>query len=385
MIATQQNTATSGVKAETTNQLESEEHKEKSYTYNKTITTVIRFSMRERLIFLDEALFSLAIQFWPELETVIVVQNGDDELARKIEELIKQQPWPAPPRYKICSVKIPDGVDGRSALLNRGIKEAGGRFLAFLDDDDVVYQHGYATLIQQLMSGGHAIAVGGCRRAKIAHETDHWFVRVKDNPFAWGKSKYDLFRTNFVPIHSYVIDRSRIGEFELYVDESLSKHEDYDFLIRFCATFEPDFAKLDTPVCEYRIRQDGSNTVLDGHAGLSPELHAAWEESERFVDKRKKALLAKISVSELVELKEGLLKFEEQTLAMQQQSLVLQQQLRVYQQEKILEQNRFLNTVARKTYTFFSHYPWLEKQLSDFAHAGWRVVKRMKGELKQSN
>ncbi|MEJ7708834.1 MAG: glycosyltransferase family A protein [Pyrinomonadaceae bacterium] len=173
---------------------------------NATLSTIIRCHQRERLPLLEEAIFSLAIQYWHDIELVIVLQNGTDEIAQEVDHIIRLQPWTSTPLYRILSVHIPAGVDGRSSLLNRGIAEATGRFLAFLDDDDVVYQNGYTTLIEQLRSSGHVIAIGGCRAARIQFIANHWFVKTKDIPFGWGRSRLDIFRQNFVPIHSYVID-----------------------------------------------------------------------------------------------------------------------------------------------------------------------------------
>src|SRR5205085_12261957 len=134
----------------------------------------------------------------------------DDELVAAVREIIERQPWPAAPRYQILTVAVPPGVDGRSTLLTRGIERASGRYLAFLDDDDLVYQHGYTTLVAQLKAGGCAVAVGGCRMAKIKEVGGSWFVETKETPFTWGRTRNDLLRDNFIPIHSYVIDRARV-------------------------------------------------------------------------------------------------------------------------------------------------------------------------------
>jgi hypothetical protein len=329
---------------------------------NTTLSVLIRFHSEDRLPFLEEAIFSLAIQDWSDIETVVVLQNATEKMKRAVKEIINHQPWQHPPRYKVLFVNVAEGVDGRSVLLNEGIKHATGRYLAFLDDDDFVYQHGYTTLIEQLKSGGRAVAVGGCRRAKIQYESNHWCVQTKDNFFNWGRSRFDIFKENFVPIHSYVIDRSRTGSFDLSFDDSLSRLEDYDFLLRLFAEFEPDFNALDTPVCEYRIRTDGSNSIAHT-LSAPPSVVALQRQAQQFIFERKKSLIGKMPPEAQVELTKSLAKMLKETPDERTQ-------------EEIDENSRVLFKLVQDIYLFFSEHPWWEEQFSKFMHAGWKVYKK---------
>lgn len=331
---------------------------------NHIISTIVRFHNPQRLPFLEEAVFSLAIQQWPEVETIVVLQNGNDELKKQITEIINHQPWIAPPKYQIISVNIPAGIDGRSTLLNQGMKHATGRFLAFLDDDDVIYQHGYATLIQQLLDGGRAVAVGGSRNAKVEYVSHHWYVKEKERAFTWGRTQADLFWNNFVLIHSYVIDRSRLGDFHLYFDDELPPSEDYDFLLRLCAAFDFDFSKLSIPVCEYRIHTSNSipYRYIEG-ADNSPEAIAAYERYQRagnIINERKKNLVCSMPVRELIELKD--------TVAALQ-----------YQNESLArEYEEVLHVIARKAHFIIRQHPWLHKRLGHIIHRGWQAYRKLK-------
>ena len=323
---------------------------------NTTLSTIIRFHKRERLPFLEEAVFSLAIQHYSDLETVIILQNGTEELKRAVEEIINHQPWPSTPRHQILSISIPQGGDGRSTLLNLGIKHAVGRYLAFLDDDDVVYQHGYEILIGQLVSGGRAMAIGGCRTARTRQEANCWYVSGKETSFPWGRSRLDLFQRNFVPIHSYVIDRSRISDFELYFDDAFPLLEDYDFLLRFFARFDPDFSKLDVPVCEYRIREDGSNSIPYSHNSPSQAI-AAHQRAEQLIRRRKETLTCLVSANELAELRETELELA---------------RLRA-------EHEQLHYKVARRIKVLIDRYPWVKKRLAHLIVYGWNISQRLRG------
>jgi hypothetical protein len=254
---------------------------------NKTVSTVIRFHNRERLPLLEEAVASLAAQHWQDFELVVTLQNPEAGLPAEVERIIRRQSWPAEPRFRIVPVEVPAGFDGRSELMNRGLAAAAGRFVAFLDDDDVVYEHGYAMLVKALLAGDRVIAVGGYRKAYMAREGGVWRVRSREASVVPEPSRLTLFQYNYIPPLSYVIDRSRLGGFELYFDDDLPPLEDYDFLLRLCALFEPDFTCFDTPVCEYRIHE--LNTIgasMDRPEEQSPALRRA----HGLIAERKKTL-----------------------------------------------------------------------------------------------
>jgi glycosyltransferase involved in cell wall biosynthesis len=331
---------------------------------NSTLSVIVRFHQRERLNFLEEAIFSLALQNWSDLEPIIVLQNGNDELHRSISDMLDHQPWRVSPKYKIVNVQIPEGTDGRSILLNRGIEAATGRYLSFLDDDDCVYHDGYTTLIRQLIGGERAVAVGGCRRAQIGYESDHWFTHKKDNFFAWGRTLADLFAENFVPIHSYVIDRARLGNSELKFDESFTLLEDYDFVLRLFAAHEPDFTLLDKPVCEYRIRLDGSNSIAHTSAA-SPEVIALQQRAWLMIKESKKNLHGKYfsdkNINDFLESAPNRAGLESGEQA----------------QDGADRDRRVLLKIVLMTYDFFSRYPHLERRLSKTLHLLWGTYKKL--------
>jgi len=330
---------------------------------NSTLSVIIRFHQRERLDFLEEALFSLALQTWSDLEPIIVLQNGTDDLKQTILDMLDHQPWRVSPKHKIVSVQIPEGMDGRSILLNRGIENATGRYLSFLDDDDCVYHEGYTTLIRQLIDGDRAVAVGGCRRAQIGYESEHWFTHKKDNFFAWGRSVADLFTENFVPIHSYVVDRARTGNWELKFDESFTLLEDYEFLLRLFAAHEPDFTRLDKPVCEYRVRLNGSNSIAHTPAASS-EVINSQRRAQLMIKESKKNLYGQYfpgkDFNDFVETP-----FKQIRLESGERS-----------QESLVGDGRVLLKIVIILYDFFSHYPRLERWLSKTLHLLWSMYKK---------
>lgn len=270
---------------------------------NSTLSVIIRFHDPNRLALLDEAIFSLALQFWRDLEIVVVLQNGSLDAEALIADLIEKQPWPGQPRYQIMSLHFPPGFDGRSNLLNHGIKHAKGRYLAFLDDDDYVYQHGYSDLIESLKNTNAVLAAGKCRISRNRKSNGHWYIYEKNFQFEWGKNRADLFLSNFIPIHSYVIDRARINAEELWFDDQLPPLEDYDFLLRLGAKYEFDFSNLNNPVCEYRYHETNSLMHNElGEAALTPKLIRANE----LIEARKNSLTVTLHAREFIQIRQEL-------------------------------------------------------------------------------
>lgn len=328
----------------------------------------------KRLPLLAEALASLTAQDWPDLEIITVLQNGTDAMKQKVREIVERHVPTASIKCHLFSVAVPSSEDGRSRLLNYGIEQATGRYLAFLDDDDLLYPHAYAALIQQLREGVCAVAVGGCRVARMRYEQDGWVVVNRETPFAWGRTRLDLFRENFIPINSFVLDRTRLDSLDLYFDPKLSMLEDYDFLLRLGGKYEFDFTKLETPVCEYRIWLDGSNTI-PYNSDAPSEVMAAYRQAHREIEDRKKQISCTLPISEIAQSQYELLKFRQELDSQRHQLLErdgenasLRLQLDHLHEERLQEERKILIAVARKIYEFFGRYPRLEMWLSRLVH-----------------
>src|SRR5215510_2542171 len=216
------------------------------------VSVVVRYHPAAKLDWLEEALFSLAVQKYDKLQVILVVQQPDSSLLRCLQTILQKQPFRLPlatevvdhdkdcgtgldaassVKHLILPVTVPDGEDGRSHLLNRGMSIAQGQYLAFLDYDDVVYGEIYRSLVTRLQSVEAVLALGGARIA-IVNVLDSSFCTMfieSKRPFTHArKTKVHLFlQGNFFPIHSYVIDRSRVEQKDLYIDTRLSRHEDH--------------------------------------------------------------------------------------------------------------------------------------------------------------
>jgi hypothetical protein len=254
---------------------------------SERLDVIVRFHDVRRVSELDRAIFSLVSQNYRPLCILLVLQRfTPDAIAATRETLAPLMELGNAPEIKVLNWDETEPADGRSALLNLGIQEASGRYLAFLDYDDVVYPEAYELLIGRLRATQVAIVFGGICACEIEVFDAYYYVRNKTFPFI-GQNALDLLRRNFCPIHSFVLHRTKIAERHLFFDPLISRNEDYDFLIRICAQYPSDFHLVNTYVGAYYMKTDGSNTILTESASTAERV-AAWEDAESFLEGRRR-------------------------------------------------------------------------------------------------
>lgn len=246
-----------------------------------TVSVVIR-TMPGRERFLDKCLFILAGQTYPCIEVIIVAQRlSEDDSTDEIEKIGSR--WTSSFSGLKCISHVAH-TDARARSLNLGKNNSTGRYLAFLDDDDKIYPGHYEKLIEALKKSDYAWAYTDVVRALY---NEHGQLVERTTPFCRSVYSFlDHLRGNFIPIHSFAIDRiraSNVGD----VDESMSRNEDYEFILRLAFRHEPLYVRGFS--AEYCIRNDGSNTVSDGtgHARHAWMKRRLWNAAQDFLDAKK--------------------------------------------------------------------------------------------------
>ncbi|MGL4387170.1 glycosyltransferase [Snodgrassella alvi] len=221
---------------------------------NDFISVIIR-TMPGREKFLDKCLFILSGQVYEYIEPIVVVQklNEKDSL-ENIESIITF--WKKSfNKIKLLSHTSP--FDARSHSLNLGMKASTGRYYAFLDDDDKVYPIHYSNLIIRLKTSNFAWAYTDIVLATYDKNNQ---LRSRKTPFKRDKYSFiSHLRSNYIPIHSFVIDSLRAKDVG-WVDETMEKNEDYEFLLRLAFQHEPLY--VENFSAEYSVRSDGTNTIM---------------------------------------------------------------------------------------------------------------------------
>jgi hypothetical protein len=263
------------------------------------LSVIIRNQNLSRLDYLDHAIFSLACQDYAQLEIVISSQSQEQGVVEAIQQVLERHQSVGGYSYQI--LREPSSQDIRARLLNLGIRAARGQYIAFLDDDDVIYPQHYARLVELLQKGHAAWAVGRTQRAYFRKGPQgelycyNKFTMPRPDSFDLAA----LVNDNYITCHSYVLDRTRVGRFPLEFPEQMTVLEDYVFLLRMSALFRPDF--LAGPAsCEYRIRDDGSNSVMTENLSgqLRTERQNQWAIARHITDLSKRSVQMLMSESE---------------------------------------------------------------------------------------
>lgn len=226
------------------------------------LDVIVRFHAVARLPELERCLLSLIGQSTRPLAVHIVTQRFTETATATVQTLLDNLARidPGVP-IALLNYDNPEPADARSSLINLGFAAIRGRYVALLDYDDVTAAHGYARLINDLKSTGAAISFGKVLAARLVVDGPIIMSRARDDIYS-GTGVVAMFRQNFCPIHSFVIDRTRIDPALLHFDPERRVDEDYDFLICLCAAYPSSFAQKEYVVGYYGLKDDGSNTVM---------------------------------------------------------------------------------------------------------------------------
>jgi len=201
-----------------------------------------------RPLFLRRAIRSVLRQTWQDLE-VIVVNDGGIDLEETVPELENS---------KVKYIKLESNRE-RSAARNVALTQATGRYISYLDDDDIFYPNHIALLVNFLASNLKCkFAYSDAYRAHQVRMSHGWKTVLKDVPYSIDFDPVKLFINNYIPILCVMHDINILDEVGKF-DESLYVHEDWDLWIRVAKRYRLFHIKKIT--CEFSWRNDGSTTT----------------------------------------------------------------------------------------------------------------------------
>lgn len=203
-----------------------------------------------RPAFLAEALRSLQSQTYPNLEIIVVNDGGID-----VRHLCTD------PRILYLAHKKSKGP---SAARNTALKKARGKYISYLDDDDIFYPHHIRTLVAALEKGRLPIACSDYYRT--------WKEEMEGQIYTYSRAHYTISSTkcdqlllsnNLTP--SCLMHRkdclNRTGLF----DENLRYSEDWDLWIRLSRYFP--FLHIRKITAEY-TKHEGNCQLTGQWAGV---------------------------------------------------------------------------------------------------------------------
>jgi len=194
---------------------------------------------------LKTTLDSIAAQTYKNIETIVVNDAGGD-----VSGVIDTFHDRLSVRYLVHHKN-----KGLGASRNTGINAATGKYIAYLDDDDIYYPDHIETLVCFLETSYYKVAYTDAYRTHQKKENGKYIVKKKDIPYSFDFDSDLILAQNLMPVLCIMHERSCTDEVGLF-DESLTTHEDWDLWVRMSRKYK--FAHIKRVTCEFAWKTDST-------------------------------------------------------------------------------------------------------------------------------
>jgi len=194
-------------------------------------------------VYIGEALESVFSQSYEAVEAIVVNDGSTDNTLKIVMEYRE--------KYRDRLVVISQPNSGQTRAKNRGLKEAKGDFVAFLDSDDKWAPEKIEKQVE-LMEFRPELGLCYTKAWKI-DELGNTFDYISPSPLLRGKCfEHLVLRNNIVA--SSVMVRRLVFEDVGYYDATLSAAENWDLWTRISKKYEIDY--IDEPLTFYRVHSE---------------------------------------------------------------------------------------------------------------------------------
>lgn len=192
--------------------------------------------------YLEEALASLLIQTYKNFEVIAINDGSTDNSLEILENFASLDP-----RIRIISQKN----SGIVKVLNRGISEAKGKYIARMDADDVSFPNRFADQVKVLEEHPDTVLVAGL--FEVIDQDSEFLYRELVLPTDQDL-KRSLYLRNPIAHGSAMFRKSVVEKIGGYRD-LYGPTEDLDLWMRLAN--EGEFEAVPTPVYRWRMNQNG--------------------------------------------------------------------------------------------------------------------------------
>ena len=195
---------------------------------------------------LRETLCSLQQQTYPNFE-VVIVEDGEPVSKNMIEAEF----------YNMNIIYVASGEKiGRCKAGNLAMKMAKGKYLNFLDDDDLFYADHIEVLVYTLQHTTCRAAYSFAFETPIEIKSKKPYVYEVKHYYGIHKQKFDklmLCHHNYIPIQAIMFEKSLFEEYG-GLDENVDALEDWDLWVRY--SLYTDFECVEKTTSIYRVPFD---------------------------------------------------------------------------------------------------------------------------------
>ena len=201
----------------------------KKFDMNKPMVSII-MPTYNRPEFLRKSIGSVLGQSYPNFELIVVNDGGVD-----VKSVISE--------YRDKRIKyVSKGNGGLSSALNEGVRKATGKYIAYLDDDDLWGSNHLEVTVEELERGEVDAVYTICNRITPAGDV----IAVYNDRF---NSEILTIERNFITTCSIVHKAGLITKMGMF-DESLATHMDWDMWKKFVKN-GVNFKHLTIQTCYY--------------------------------------------------------------------------------------------------------------------------------------
>lgn len=249
------------------------------YEQNDVFLTVVLRTQCRRPDTLRDSLLCLAAQTDQDFELVIVAHDAEEEDLASLRETVDQ--YRVFFQNRIQVIPVHGGTRGRP--INAGIAAAAGQYVAFYDDDDVLFAHWVESFREaaedhpmRILRANTAVQEIQPELASDGAET-YRTLSLATKAYPSRFSILEHLTRNFSPFMSLAFPRVLATEFGIQADEELVVCEDWDLLLRGAALV--GVADVPHMTSIYRRWQGGASSY-------SRHDQDAWRASEQRVRSR---------------------------------------------------------------------------------------------------
>jgi glycosyltransferase involved in cell wall biosynthesis len=205
-----------------------------------------------RPFFLENAIKSILSQTFDNYEVIVINDAGED-----VHSLIEK--YNSTNKIKYISHDVNKGL---ASARNSGIKIARGKYIAYLDDDDIFYPDHLSTLVEYLESNpDYQVAYTDAEISYQEKVGNIYIEKKREIRYSFDFDPDRILYENFIPVLCIMHRNDCLNEVGLF-DPILMRWEDWDLWIRLSRKFR--FAHIKGSTCEVSLRTDGSSMVSSG-------------------------------------------------------------------------------------------------------------------------